>query len=93
MLKLITRGALSSAFTTFLLGVVVMTFVLDLVFGSLVMRGLRPWKDMLDGERWELWCLWRVGEKVGVENKVEEEAAICEFNLGRSRYAKIIMRN
>ena len=49
VLKLITRGVLRSALTTplLLLGVVAM----KLVFGSLV-KGLRPWKDMLDGVRW-----------------------------------------
>lgn len=81
MLRLITSdGFSSSAFTTtpvLLLGVL----VLDLVLAPSLVRGLRPWKDMLDGERWPGWCLWMAAENVGAENKEEEAAIWCCFLL------------
>lgn len=75
VLRLITREALSSALTTpprgtLLLGVKVVTLVevVDLV------RGLRPWKQTLDGFR--VWCFWMEGDKAGVDNMDEAEAAM-----------------
>lgn len=45
----------------------------EMSLALLVLRGLRPWKEMLDGESW--WCFWIVEEdKVGV-NTFEAAAA------------------
>ena len=78
MLRLMTRGALSSA---------LMAPKLDFLeeevesFGredlGLVERGLRPWKETLQGESWWVW----EEEKEGV-NKVAEaaEAAMMMFS-------------
>ena len=68
VLRLITSGALSSAFMLKL--PVVLLVVVSLVVLALLERGLRPWKEMLHGDNW---CFWMVvvEEKVGV-NKVEE---------------------
>ena len=65
MLKLMTTEGLISAFTAKLLFGAVRVIlerevVLDLV------RGLRPWNEMLDGVRlW--WCFWMVGVKSKLE--------------------------
>ncbi|XVF03527.1 hypothetical protein REPUB_Repub05bG0002000 [Reevesia pubescens] len=76
VLRLITTGAMSSALTPSLaddfleMGV---TLDEDLA----LLRGLRPWNEMLDGVSWWVACVfwfWMV-EKMGV-NKLEEAAMV-----------------
>ena len=74
MLRLITIGALSSALTASLVDEFLVMGVI-LVEDLALVRGLRPWNEMLEGVRWWLaWVFWMV-EKMGV-NKVEEAAMV-----------------
>lgn len=71
MLRLITSGALSSALTARLADEFL---AVRATLGSEVLpllRGLRPWNEMLEGVRWFFW----MEEKVGV-NRAEEAAAM-----------------
>jgi hypothetical protein len=92
VLRLITSDGFSaSAFTILLLLLLVRVGVvvaLSLVVG----RGLRPWKEMLDGVMWlKPPPLWMVGEKAGVEYRVEEEA-ISDFLEEESEVSNWICR-
>ena len=76
VLRLMTKGVLSSALTTPLDLLVVGAVMLNLVLGAAdLVSGLRPWKDIWVGES----CgLVMEGERNKVE---EEEAAIVEVWL------------
>ena len=59
VLRLITRGALSSAFTTPRDALLLAALDLDMECDAAAVdfvRGLRPWKQMVDGLRWD----WRL---------------------------------
>ena len=74
MLRLITIGALSSALTASLADeFLAMGVTLDEDLA--LVRGLRPWNEMLEGVRWWVaWFFWMV-EKMGV-NKADEAAMV-----------------
>uniref|UniRef100_A0A2P2J9Y0 Uncharacterized protein MANES_01G006400 n=1 Tax=Rhizophora mucronata TaxID=61149 RepID=A0A2P2J9Y0_RHIMU len=67
VLRLITKGALSSALKANLLPRLTVILGREALAAALG-RGLRPWNEMLDGQRlW--WCFWMVA--AGVKNKVD----------------------
>ena len=62
MLKLMTNDGLSSAFTAKLLFGAGRVILERAVVVLALVRGRRPWNEMLDGVRlW--WCFWMVGVK------------------------------
>lgn len=76
VLRLITKGALSSALTAPLLRATLLLAEEMLAAAVDFVRGLRPWKHTLEGfSWWRRWMAWQLaGENEGVE--IMDEAAI-----------------